>query len=177
VRSAATCVEGKPLLEILSAASSQPIWILALGVGDDEIVRTQDLCGAIEMRRCLSLVEAGHITADQAVDAIRHQMAIRQPIGQLAVENEMMTMNQVFDVLSCQLDCDQPFGHLAIEMNYLTHEDLGVLILQQLDSTPSLVDILIESGAVSADVVMDAEGRYEALPGQMYQREAVPVID
>jgi hypothetical protein len=129
------------------------------------------------MRRCLHLVEAGHITADQAVHAIRHQMAIRQPIGQLAVENEMMTIDQVFDVLSCQLDCDQPFGQLAIEMDYLTHENLGILILQQLDSAPSLGEILIQSGAVAAEVVMEAESRYEALPGQMCQREAVRVID
>lgn len=135
------------------------------------------LRGKFLMRRCLYLVEAGHITADQALHAIRHQMAMRRPIGQLAVENDLMTMNQVFDVLSSQLDCDQPFGQLAIEMGYLTHEDLGVLILQQLDSVPTLDDILIQNGAVTADIVTDAERRYEALPELIGRREGVPNLD
>ena len=127
--------------------------------------------GAIVMRRCLYLVEAGYITADQALHAVRHQLAMRRPIGQMAVECRMMSMNQVFVVLQDQLDCDQPFGQLAIQRGYLTEEDLGTLILKQLDSVPRLKDILIEAGAVSAEVIRQAEIRYEALPkfGQSQQ--------
>ncbi|QDT11267.1 hypothetical protein K239x_32610 [Planctomycetes bacterium K23_9] len=135
------------------------------------------VAGQDKMRRCIYLVEAGHITADQAMHAIRHQLAMRRPIGQLAVEQNMMTMNEVFDVLSSQLDCDQPFGQLAIEMGHLTHEDLGLLILKQLDGVPSLEDILIQNGAVTAKIVMEAESRYEALPGMVRSREGAVQLD
>ncbi len=116
------------------------------------------------MRRCLFLIEAGHITAEQAIHAIRHQFAMRRPIGQLAVESGMMTMVQVFDILACQLDYDQPFGQIAIELGWLTHEELGILILRQIDSVPSLEEILIKSGVLTAEEIREAEIRYEAIP-------------
>ena len=112
------------------------------------------------MKLCLYLVETGKISADQALFAFRHQLSMRPPIGQIAVENDLMTASQVFDVLSVQLDSPKPFGTIAIELGFLTRDQLSDVILQQLDRAPSLSSILITSGLVTIDDVEAAE-RYQ----------------
>ena len=99
--------------------------------------------GANSMWLCFDLVEGGYITSDQAMQVLNQQMSCRKPIGQLAVESELMTMGQVFDVLAKQFRSPLPFGELAIEMGYLNREQLGELILRQLESAPLLSELLI----------------------------------
>ncbi len=98
---------------------------------------------------CFDLVDDGYLTSDQAMKILRRQMSCRTPIGQLAVEHEMLTMGQVFDVLAKQFESDLPFGELAIEMGYLSREQLGDLILRQLDSVPSQAELLVKTGMLS----------------------------
>ena len=105
--------------------------------------------GAESMWLCFDLVDNGYITPEQAMHVLREQMASRTPIGQIAVECEVMTMGQVFDVLAKQSESNLPFGELAIEMGYLNREQLGDLILRQLDSIPSQFELLVKSGALS----------------------------
>lgn len=62
------------------------------------------------MRLCFDLVEGGYLTAAQALAVLDQHLASRTPIGQLAVEHELMTMRQVFDVLAQQTISNRPFG-------------------------------------------------------------------
>ena len=49
--------------------------------------------GQTLMRLCFDLVEGGYITASQALAVLEGHLASRTPIGQLAVENDLMTMS------------------------------------------------------------------------------------
>ncbi|NND97103.1 MAG: hypothetical protein HKN47_07230 [Pirellulaceae bacterium] len=118
------------------------------------------------MRLCLHLVDTGCITAEQALNAIRHQMAMRPPIGQLAVEAGLMKMSQVFDVMAHQIDSNRLFGQLAVDLGYITQDQLGNIILKQLDSVPSLASILIKNGSVTPGVVALAEENQRMAFGQ-----------
>ena len=105
------------------------------------------------MQIYFDLVDGGHISADQLMAAMRRQVSLRHPIGQLAVENEMMRMGEVFDVLAQQRTSREPFGQLAMRMGYLSREQLGELILQQLDGVPTVTEILVRQGCVSQETI------------------------
>ncbi len=105
---------------------------------------------------CFDLVDGGYITPEQGMQLLRQQMCCKTPIGQLAVECEMMSMGQVFDVLAQQFRSSLPFGELAIELGYLNREQLGGLILRQLDSVPTLMDLVISSGFMTEQELEDA---------------------
>ena len=45
------------------------------------------------MGLCFDLVEGGYITAAQTLAVLVGHLASRTPIGQLAVENDLMTMS------------------------------------------------------------------------------------
>ena len=49
--------------------------------------------GQTLMGLCFDLVEGGYITAAQALAVLEGHLASRTPIGQLAVENDLMTMS------------------------------------------------------------------------------------
>lgn len=100
---------------------------------------------------CFDLVDDGYITPEQAMKLLRRQMSCKTPIGQIAVECELMTMGQVFDVLAKQTGSSLPFGELAIELGYLNREQLGDLILRQLDSVPSQTELVVQSGLLSEE--------------------------
>lgn len=105
------------------------------------------------MQLYFDLVDHGYITAEQLLDSMRRSVQSRLPIGQLAVENEMMKMGQVFDVLAQQREDDRPFGQLAMEMGYLSRLELGELMLQQLDSSQSTIECLVDSGLVEQSTI------------------------
>ncbi len=105
------------------------------------------------MQIYFDLVDGGYITADDLMSAMRRQLSLRHPIGQLAVENEMMRMGEVFDVLAQQRCSREPFGQLAMRMGYLSREQLGELILQQLDGVPTVTEILIGSGVTDQEAI------------------------
>ena len=114
------------------------------------------LYAANSMWLCFDLVDGGYISSDQAMQVLNKQMSCRRPIGQLAVEGELMTIGQVFDVLGQQAKSTLPFGELAIEMGYLDREQLGELILRQLDSVPTLSELLVSLGIMSEEVLEEA---------------------
>ncbi|WP_413431300.1 hypothetical protein [Crateriforma spongiae] len=106
------------------------------------------------------LIDRGMVSSDQLVQALRHQVALRKPVGQLAVDNQMMRMGEVFDVLAQQRDLAQssdtrlPFGRVAIQMGYLNRSQLGELMLQQLDQTPGVDEVLVDEGVLDAEVLV-----------------------
>jgi hypothetical protein len=53
-------------------------------------------------------------------------------------------MRQVMAILDAQVDSPQPFGELAIKMGYLTQSDVLELLGMQVDSCPSILEILSE---------------------------------
>lgn len=101
------------------------------------------------MRLCFDLVEGGYITAAEALAVLDRHLASRTPIGQLAVENELMTMSQVFDVLAQQTISNRPFGELAIELGYLDRLNLGRLLLIQVEGSKPLSTLILEAGLLT----------------------------
>lgn len=96
------------------------------------------------MRLCFDLVEGGYLTAAQALAVLDQHLASRTPIGQLAVEHELMTMSQVFDVLAQQTISNRPFGELAIELGYLDRLNLGRMLLIQVEGSKPLEALIQE---------------------------------
>ncbi len=128
--------------------------------------------GANSMWLCFDLVDGGYISSDQAMQVLNKQMSCRTPIGQLAVENEMMSMGQVFDVLAQQPRSSLPFGELAIEMGYLTRLQLGELILAQLDRVPSLSELLVNLEIISKEELGKAiEARRQQRAGSPQEQQ------
>lgn len=122
------------------------------------------------------LIDEGRISAEGFVGALRQQLRCRRPLGQLAVEAEMMTMPQVFEVLSRQSDRNEPFGELAIEMGFLSREDLSELIVRQMEAVPLLEELLVECGAITKRDLEDSLARLRSQVGTFRERqfESIP---
>ena len=101
------------------------------------------------MHLCFDLVAGGYLTPAQALAFIDEHVSSRTPIGQLAVESELMTMSQVFDVLAQQNVSNRPFGELAIELGYLNRLDLGRLLLTQIEGSTCLEKLIIDNGLMT----------------------------
>ena len=101
------------------------------------------------MRLCFDLVEGGYLTPTESLSVLDGHLSSRIPIGQLAVESELMTMSQVFDILAQQTISNRPFGELAIELGYLNRLDLGRLLLIQIESSTSLENLIIDNGLMT----------------------------
>ncbi len=117
------------------------------------------------------LIDEGRISAEGFVGALRQQLRCRRPLGQLAVEAEMMTMPQVFEVLTKQADGNEPFGELAIAMGFLSREDLSELIVRQLETVPRLEEILVECGVITQRELDSALVRLRSQVGTFRERQ------
>lgn len=111
----------------------------------------------------LFLVDRGWINAEQLVQAQRHQLDHRVPIGQIAVKNRMLTVKQVFKVLGEQVETYDLFGETAVRLGFLTEQQLGKLILEQAASYPALSDVLVEQELLTAQVVLEELDAYRRL--------------
>ena len=83
-----------------------------------------------------------------------------------------MTIGQVFDVLAQQTRSSLPFGELAIEMGYLDREQLGELILRQIDSVPTLSELLVSLEIISEEDLSEAiEARRQERMGSPQEQQ------
>ena len=81
-------------------------------------------------------------------------------------------MGQVFDVLAQQTRSSLPFGELAIEMGYLDREQLGELILRQIDSVPTLSELLVSLEIISEEDLSEAiEARRQVRTGSPQEQQ------
>ncbi|MBX3437453.1 MAG: hypothetical protein KF861_08190 [Planctomycetaceae bacterium] len=92
------------------------------------------------------------ITTAQFAEAVELQLSRRPSLGTLAVQRGMMTVDQVTAVSAQQSDePDRAFGELAVDLGFLAREQLARLMFEQSDQAPSLGDILVEIGALTAE--------------------------
>lgn len=106
------------------------------------------------MRFELKLLHDGLITAEQLVAALERQIEQMPQLGQVAIEEGKLNVNELFSVLRVQADLPQErFGETAIELNLLSREEVAELLLLQSERKRPLHSILVEIGAIPADVV------------------------
>ncbi|MCA9241323.1 MAG: hypothetical protein KDA37_14030 [Planctomycetales bacterium] len=106
------------------------------------------------MRFELRLFHEGLISAEQLVSALERQIEQMPKLGQVAIEEGLLTVSELFSVLRVQADLPQErFGETAVELNLLTREEVAALLLLQSDRKRPLHEILIEQGAIPAEIV------------------------
>lgn len=97
----------------------------------------------------------GVITTAQFAAAAELQLSRRPSLGSLVVEQGWMSANQVTAVSLAQADePDRPFGELAVEMGFLSRDQLAIVVFEQAEQAPTLEDLLIEIGAISAEKLL-----------------------
>lgn len=131
----------------------------------DEVIK-QMLSGDRDrnmIRLGLFLVDRGRITADQLVEAMRKQFAVRAPLGEIAIKQGFLTVKQVFHVLGKQADSRRLFGETAVQLGYLTEKQLAQIIAEQLDGHPALLDILVDLDLLTSRVAREELESYRLL--------------
>jgi hypothetical protein len=102
------------------------------------------------MQFSLYLKNKGVITAEQLVAALEQQLNSLVPIGQLAMEENVLSPRAIFTVLQAQSDSpDARFGELAIELGLMTRGDLMRLLMVQADRKRPIVELLVDQGALT----------------------------
>jgi hypothetical protein len=98
----------------------------------------------------LYLKNKGVISADQFVAALEEQLGSLVPIGQLALEENVLSPRNIFTVLQAQSDSPNVrFGDLAVEMGMMTRGHLMRLLMLQADRKRSIAEILVSQGALT----------------------------
>jgi hypothetical protein len=98
----------------------------------------------------LYLKNKGAISADQLVVALEEQLGSLVPIGQLALEENVLSPRDIFTVLQAQSDSpNERFGELAVEMGLMTRGQLMRLLMIQADRKRPIADILVSQGALT----------------------------
>ena len=98
------------------------------------------------------LIENGFITKEDLNNALYEQKKNRIPLGQLALQTDMITPQEMFLLLSGQRKRGKEspsFGQLAIELDILTEKDIESLLKLQFQSVDLLGDVLISIGAIT----------------------------
>ncbi len=98
------------------------------------------------------LIQKGIITKEDLEKALYEQKKGRTPLGQLAVQSEMITPQEMFRILSSKRKEGKnapPFGRLAIQLEILSEEDIQSLLKLQTHSTDLLGDVLVSNGALT----------------------------
>ena len=123
------------------------------------------------MKFGLYLQKKGIITAGQLVDALDFQHGRLSPIGQLAIEEGLLSARDVFRVLRCQTDFpNERFGEMAVSIGLMTRDQLQHLLMLQADRKPSLVDVLVRQGALTAE---QADGQLSEYRRDIERRNVV----
>ncbi|MCA9217759.1 MAG: hypothetical protein KDB27_32040 [Planctomycetales bacterium] len=109
------------------------------------------------------LHKKGIITGDQFAEAVREQLSRRPLLGAIAIQSGKLSVKQVMRVFTVQADdLEKAFGELAIELGFLTEEDLAQLLLEQANSAPQLSEILVETGALTREQMLDELAQYRS---------------
>jgi hypothetical protein len=128
--------------------------------------------GAAAMQFGIYLVENGVISSDEFFETVKLQLRSRPQLGSLAIQTRKLNFRQVFAILRAQ--CDSPnelFGELAVSLGYLTQSDLSQLLSEQSMQSKGFVDVLVENGILSADLVEQHYGEYRRFMKQAERAE------
>ncbi len=92
----------------------------------------------------LYLKNKGVISAEQLTAALEEQLDTLVPIGQLALEENVLSARDIFTVLQAQSNSPgERFGDLAVEMGLMTRDELRRLLMIQADRKRPLLEILV----------------------------------
>ena len=98
----------------------------------------------------LYLKNKGVISAEQLTTALEEQLDSLVPIGQLALEEDLLSARDIFTVLQAQNNSPgERFGDLAVEMGMMTRDELMRLLMIQADRKRPLVEILVAQRTIS----------------------------
>jgi hypothetical protein len=111
----------------------------------------------------LYLKKKGIITAEQLVAAAEIQLNNLVPIGQLALEENILSARDIFDVLLAQSTSpNQRFGELAIEIGLMSRDDLMRLLMIQSERKRPIADILVAQRVLTQQQVANEMAAYRA---------------
>ena len=112
------------------------------------------------------LIEKGIITKEDLDNALYEQKKNRIPLGQLALQTDMITPQEMFRLLSGQRKRGQDapsFGQLAIELDILTKKDIDSLLKLQFQSGELLGDVLVSIGVLSKSELFQALRKFRQI--------------
>ena len=96
------------------------------------------------------LIEKGHVSMQQVLDALDRQREMIVTIGRLARREKILSDDQIYMILNRQTETHTPFGEAAVEMGFLSDEQLQELLALQLNR-PKIGEILVSMNAISKD--------------------------
>ena len=112
------------------------------------------------------LIREGLITRKDLDNALWEQKKNRIPLGQLALQSEMISPQEMFQILSGQRKRGKEapsFGQLAIELNILIEKDIDSLLKIQNQTSVLLGEVLVSLGALTKMELFQATREYRKL--------------
>ena len=101
------------------------------------------------------LIEKGHVSMQQVLDALDRQREMIVTIGRLARREKVLSDDQIYMILNRQTETHCPFGEAAVALGFLSGEQLEELLALQLNR-PKIGEILVSMNALSKES-MEAE--------------------
>ncbi len=96
----------------------------------------------------------GRISGEAFASAAVEQIRRRKPLGQIALQTQVLTMKQIMSVLGEQANrTELPFGEVAMGMGLLTADQVARLLYVQAQEVPPLEELLVEFGALTQEEV------------------------
>jgi hypothetical protein len=108
------------------------------------------------------LYDQGIIAKADLKKALLMQDSINQPLGILALEQEMLTPTQLQELLTISRKSTKKFGQIAIEHGFLTQEQINHLVAIQDRSHLFLGEMLIRQGSLSPEILQASLKRFHA---------------
>jgi len=112
------------------------------------------------------LIEKGVITREDLNKALKKQKKNRIPLGQLALQAELISALEMFQILSGQRKRGKEapiFGELAVELNMLSKKDIDRLLKLQSQTTALLGEELVSIGILTKMELFHATKEYRKL--------------
>lgn len=125
------------------------------------------------------LISSNLITRHEMLRAVADQKAMQEPIGKLALSHGMLNIKQVFEVLNLQAeiqfenrsDKTTPyFGEVAVILGILSESDVEHLLRLQESSVPSIGEMLVKAGSLSASGLRHAEVEFRRSQRTLLQK-------
>jgi CheY-specific phosphatase CheX len=113
------------------------------------------------------LLERGHITREQLLDAAQLSNQLRVKLGELAVVRGYMTQEQSTRVHQIQRFEDKKFGELAVDQGFLTGDQVEELLTRQREDCLMLGEALVEKGYLTSEALSKEMAAFEEEHGDV----------
>ena len=110
------------------------------------------------------LVQRGYVTASQVGQATGQWSGRPDTIGAIALKLGFLSLEQIDTLLETQLQEKKLFGEIAVEKGMLSDEAVGRLLqVQKLDQSLDLGKVLVASGDLEVEKLVEALGQFLAI--------------